>query len=81
MSRYNIPTTTGEGFDFYSQAREYIKDELWTRYNGVLKTAGGRVFSATALGETLEEAFKAACEGVKLTKFDGMHYRKGIASK
>ncbi|KAK6824608.1 hypothetical protein PG987_012102 [Apiospora arundinis] len=47
----------------------------------MLKTAGGRVFSATALGETLEEAFKAACEGVKLVKFDGMHYRKGIASK
>ncbi|KAK8026208.1 phosphoribosylamine-glycine ligase [Apiospora arundinis] len=76
MSRYIIPTTTGEGFDFYSQARKYIKGELWTRY-----TAGGRVFSATALGETLEEAFKAACEGVKLIKFDGMHYRKGIASK
>ncbi|KAK8095092.1 hypothetical protein PG997_001777 [Apiospora hydei] len=51
------------------------------RENGVLKTAGGRVFAVTASGRTLEEAVKAAYAGVDLIKFDGMHYRKDIASR
>ncbi|KAK8038449.1 phosphoribosylamine-glycine ligase [Apiospora rasikravindrae] len=51
------------------------------RETGVLKTAGGRVFTVTASGDTLEEAVKTAYAGVDLIKFDGMYYRKDIASR
>ncbi|KAK8050218.1 hypothetical protein PG994_011948 [Apiospora phragmitis] len=51
------------------------------RESGVLKTAGGRVFSVAAVRDTLNEAVKAAYEGVGLIKFDGMYYRKDIASR
>ncbi|KAK8108224.1 phosphoribosylglycinamide synthetase [Apiospora kogelbergensis] len=40
--------------------------------HGVLKTAGGRVFSVAAVEDTLEEAVRTAYKGVKLIKFDGM---------
>ncbi|KAF2808497.1 phosphoribosylamine-glycine ligase [Mytilinidion resinicola] len=53
-----------------------------TQYeDGVLKTAGGRVFSVAARGETLEEAVATAYQGVESIQFEGMFYRKDIAAR
>ncbi len=43
-----------------------------------LVTAGGRVLSVTALGDTIADAQKRAYDAMKLINFDGMHYRKDI---
>jgi phosphoribosylamine--glycine ligase len=44
-------------------------------------TSGGRVLNVTGLGITIKNAIDKAYEGVKKIKFEGMHYRKDIASK
>lgn len=49
--------------------------------DNVLRTAGGRVIAATAVGPTLEEAVAKAYEGVKCIHFEGMQYRKDIAGR
>ena len=46
---------------------------------GNLVTAGGRVLTATALGETLAEARDKAYANVERVQFQGAHYRKDIA--
>ncbi len=43
-----------------------------------LVTSGGRVFSVTAVGETIAEAQKRAYEALELVKFEGMHFRRDI---
>ncbi|GCE47966.1 phosphoribosylamine--glycine ligase [Thermosporothrix hazakensis] len=48
---------------------------------GQLVTAGGRVLSVAARGETLEEAVTKAYEAAKLISFEGMHYRRDIAHR
>ncbi|KAI3578142.1 phosphoribosylglycinamide synthetase [Fusarium oxysporum f. sp. albedinis] len=45
----------------------------------LLKTAGGRVFSVAAYGDTLEEARRKAYMGVGCVSFEDMVYRKDIA--
>ncbi|RKK82665.1 Bifunctional purine biosynthetic protein ADE1 [Fusarium oxysporum] len=45
----------------------------------LLKTTGGRVFSVTAYGDTLEEARRKAYMGVDCVSFEDMVYRKDIA--
>jgi phosphoribosylamine--glycine ligase len=47
-------------------------------HNGQLVTAGGRVLSVTALGDTLQDAHARAYEALNLIHFDGMHYRRDI---
>ncbi|HLL90752.1 MAG TPA: phosphoribosylamine--glycine ligase [Tepidisphaeraceae bacterium] len=50
-----------------------------TRTDGnKLVTAGGRVLTVTALGETIKDAQRRAYEAMNLVHFDGMHYRKDI---
>ena len=46
-----------------------------------LKTAGGRVFSVAAYGNSLEAAVSLAYAGISSVQFDGMFYRKDIASR
>ena len=48
---------------------------------GKLVTAGGRVLSVTALGETIAEAQKRAYEAMNLIQFEGMHYRRDIGRR
>lgn len=48
---------------------------------GQLVTAGGRVPSVAAYGETLQNAVGRAYEAIKYISFDGMHYRKDIAHR
>ncbi|HET7416871.1 MAG TPA: phosphoribosylamine--glycine ligase [Solirubrobacterales bacterium] len=47
---------------------------------GRLVTAGGRVVNVVALGPTVADARARAYEAAALIHFDGMHYRKDIAS-
>ncbi|KAM0285882.1 hypothetical protein ACHAO9_008474 [Fusarium lateritium] len=47
--------------------------------DGSVKTAGGRVFSVAAYGDTLEEARSKAYEGVECVFFEPKVYRKDIA--
>ena len=49
--------------------------------NGVLKTNGGRVLGATAIGNTLEEAITNAYQIVNEIKFDNAYFRKDIGAK
>jgi phosphoribosylamine---glycine ligase len=48
---------------------------------GRLATAGGRVFSVTALGETLRESIDRAYRGVEKIGFEGACYRTDIGAK
>jgi phosphoribosylamine--glycine ligase len=52
-----------------------------TLKDGLLKTSGGRVIAATAVGRTLREAVDRAYKGVSLIEFEGMQYRKDIAQR
>jgi phosphoribosylamine--glycine ligase len=46
-----------------------------------LVTAGGRVLSVTATGDTLEAARKAAYREMAKVHFDNMHYRRDIGAQ
>jgi len=48
---------------------------------GQLVTAGGRVLSVTARGDSLQNAVDRAYEATKYIKFEGMQYRKDIAHR
>lgn len=49
--------------------------------DGRLVTAGGRVLSVAAYGETLPDAVGRAYEAIKHIEFEGMHYRRDIAHR
>jgi phosphoribosylamine--glycine ligase len=49
--------------------------------NEFVVTDAGRVLSVTAMGETLADAQRRAYEAVARIQFQGMHYRRDIASK
>ncbi len=49
--------------------------------NGKLLTAGGRVLGVTEVGDTLEDAIKAAYETVKTVKFENAYFRCDIGQK
>jgi phosphoribosylamine---glycine ligase len=49
--------------------------------NDQLVTAGGRVLSVVARGDSLKEAAERAYDAVKYISFEGMHYRKDIAHR
>ena len=46
---------------------------------GKLLTAGGRVLTVTALGDTIAQAREKAYTNVERVQFEGAHYRKDIA--
>jgi len=48
---------------------------------GRLVTAGGRVFSVVAHGESLAEAVGRVYEAAEMIEFEGMHYRRDIARR
>jgi phosphoribosylamine---glycine ligase len=49
--------------------------------DGQLVTAGGRVLSVAAYGETLQDTVGRAYEAIKYISFEGMHYRTDIAHR
>jgi phosphoribosylamine---glycine ligase len=53
-----------------------------TKFSGdAVVTSGGRVLGITAEASTLEEALKSAYSALEKIRFDGMHYRRDIASR
>lgn len=48
---------------------------------GKYVTAGGRVLSVTALGETIVQAIESAYDACSRIYWDGVHYRKDIGQK
>jgi phosphoribosylamine--glycine ligase len=67
-----------------------VSDDAQVFYSGVravadaspgesgLVTSGGRVFSVSCLGETVEDARAKAIAALQELRFEGMHYRKDI---
>ena len=49
--------------------------------NNALVTNGGRVLGVTALGEDIRSAIANVYTAVEFIAYDGMYYRKDIASK
>jgi phosphoribosylamine--glycine ligase len=45
---------------------------------GKVVTAGGRVLCVTGVGKTIQDALKAAYQGVSLIHFEGAQFRKDI---
>lgn len=52
-----------------------------TKFDGELKTSGGRVLGVTAFGTTLRDALDRAYEAAKLIEFEGKQYRSDIGAK
>lgn len=52
-----------------------------TKFNGELKTSGGRVLGVTAIGTSLREALGRAYEAERLIKFKDKHCRYDIGAK
>lgn len=52
-----------------------------TKFDGELKTSGGRVLGVTAIGSTLRDALDRAYEAARLIQFEGMQYRSDIGAK
>lgn len=59
-------------------ATMYVAGAQMDEAEGVLKTSGGRVVAVSAFGNTFEQAFERAYNGIKAVSFDGMFYRKDI---
>lgn len=49
--------------------------------DGKLVTAGGRVLTVTAVGDTLKEAKEKAYKAIEKIHFEGAHYRRDIGDK
>lgn len=73
------------GLFFYAGVRREGPEVVGGRcseYDGSrLYVSGGRVLHSMGLGETLEEARRAAYENIGLVHFEGMFWRKDIASE
>ena len=52
-----------------------------TMKDGTLVTNGGRVLAVTGVGSSLQNAVATAYAGVKKICYEGIHYRKDIASR
>ncbi|OAR03028.1 hypothetical protein LLEC1_06857, partial [Akanthomyces lecanii] len=64
-----------------SQRHAHVFHAGTTLADGALRTCGGRVLSVAARGKTLEEAVRRAYRGAEAVSFDGMFYRRDIASE
>ena len=68
--------------DELSALQDCLLFHAGTAYEGGrLTTAGGRVFSVTALGETLRESIDRAYRAVEKIGFEGAYYRTDIGAK
>ncbi len=68
--------------DELSALQDSLLFHAGTAYEGGrLTTAGGRVFSVTALGETLRESIDRAYRAVEKIGFEGAYYRTDIGAK
>ncbi|KAF4445507.1 hypothetical protein F53441_10760 [Fusarium austroafricanum] len=75
---------TGKAITLQSPTEDVVIFHAGTRKDekdGVLRTAGGRVFSVAAYGDTIQEAIRKAYKGVECVSFEPMVFRKDIASR
>ncbi|KAI0388559.1 putative bifunctional purine Ade1 [Xylariaceae sp. FL0594] len=79
---YPLDCTKGGSIALDSPPKDVQIFHAGTTYvDGRLVVAGGRVFSISATGSTLQEAVSTAYAGVKSIWFDGMFYRTDIAAR
>ncbi len=83
---YPVKPRTGlviEGLEKACELTDVVVDHAGTSRNkeGKFVTNGGRVLGVTGLGDTLEQARARAYEACELIRFDGMTYRRDIASQ
>ena len=70
------------GLDEAAKIKDVVVFHAGTKKTGdKIVTNGGRVLGVTALGGTIKEAISKTYEAVGKINFEGMHYRKDIASK
>ncbi len=62
---------------FHAGTKKSPSDAQNTKY----LTSGGRVLNVVGLGESIQQAQRAAYSAIKKIKFDKMYYRKDIANK
>ncbi|NOX20534.1 MAG: phosphoribosylamine--glycine ligase [Nitrospirae bacterium] len=71
-----------KGLDRVKELDNVVVFHAGTAYNnGQIVTAGGRVLGVTALGKDIKEARDNAYRAIQMIEFEGMHYRKDIASR
>lgn len=76
---YPIDFETGKIITNYDSTPDYTVYHAGTKSeNGHLLTAGGRVFSIVAKGNTLAEAREKASQGAKNILYENKYYRKDI---
>ncbi len=68
-----------EGLAAAGRIAEVFHAGTAVRADGAIVTAGGRVLSVTARGESLAQARQAAYAGVDAIRIDGAHHRSDIA--
>ena len=68
-----------EGLDAVAENEAVVFHAGTIHDHGAWKTAGGRVLSVTALGDSLEQAREKAYAAAAKIRFDGMQWRKDIA--
>lgn len=78
--RQGDPITISESAVSAPAGRATLFHGATKRLKGVLRTAGGRVFTAVGWGDRLAEARRHAYEQVSAVSFPGMHFRKDIAA-
>ncbi|VVM08446.1 phosphoribosylamine---glycine ligase [Methylacidimicrobium cyclopophantes] len=78
--RQDDPITLSEKKPSVSEAEGVLFHGATKLTQGVLRTAGGRVFTAVGWGGRIADARKRAYEQVNAVSFPGMHFRKDIAS-
>ena len=70
------------GLDHLNQwNRGFVFHSGTTRKDGRWFTSGGRVLGVTAVGNSIEEAVKEVYHAASQIGWDGVHYRKDIASR
>jgi phosphoribosylamine--glycine ligase len=72
-----------EGLDLVAQRDGAVVFHAATQRgrNGEWLTAGGRVLSVTATGQTLDVSLSRCYQAVRDIHWDGMHYRRDIGRK
>ncbi len=71
-----------EGLDAFADREDVVIFHAGTsEEDGRIVTNGGRVLGVTGIGDTREEALRAAYDAVDCIQFSGMHYRRDIGRR
>ena len=69
------------GLDELKDIKDVFVFHAGTKLNSTITTSGGRVLSVVGLGEDIKDAQSKAYNAISKVNFEGMYYRKDIASK